>query len=191
MTSSNGNIFRVAGSLCVEFTGYRWIPYTKASDAELSCFIWSAPWIKFGVNNREAGDLWHHHAHYDVIVSVIHTVVHRFDYISCVCGVVVKQVLYVIVCFVLNCDQILFSQLYWKLFVVLKTFQWYVLSFFLPESINRHSKDWLHRLRRSLDTGGSLILIKSQWYHMSVKEPEIIGNANVSLTAATSGWQQR
>ena len=43
MTSSNGNIFRVTGHLCVEFTGDRWIPCTKASDEELWCFLWSAP----------------------------------------------------------------------------------------------------------------------------------------------------
>ena len=43
MTSSNGNIFRVTGHLCGEFTGPRWIPRTKASDAELSCFLCSAP----------------------------------------------------------------------------------------------------------------------------------------------------
>ena len=42
MTSSNGNIFRVTGHLCGEFTGHRWIPRTKASDAEF-CFLWSAP----------------------------------------------------------------------------------------------------------------------------------------------------
>ena len=41
MTSSNGNIFRVTGRLCGEFTGPRWIPHTKASDAELWCFLWS------------------------------------------------------------------------------------------------------------------------------------------------------
>ena len=41
MTSSNGNVFRVTGHLCGEFTGPRWIPRTKASDAEL-CFLWSA-----------------------------------------------------------------------------------------------------------------------------------------------------
>ena len=29
--------------LCGEFTGQRWIPLTKASDAELWCFLWSAP----------------------------------------------------------------------------------------------------------------------------------------------------
>ena len=33
MTSSNGNIFRVAGHLCGEFTCHQWIPRTKASDA--------------------------------------------------------------------------------------------------------------------------------------------------------------
>ena len=37
MMSSNGDIFRVTGHLCGEFTGPRWIPHTKASDAELWC----------------------------------------------------------------------------------------------------------------------------------------------------------
>ena len=43
MTSSNGNIFRLTGPLWGEFTGRRWIPLTKASDAELWCFLWSEP----------------------------------------------------------------------------------------------------------------------------------------------------
>ena len=43
MTSSNGNNFRVTGPLCGEFTVHRWIPLTKASDAELWCILWSAP----------------------------------------------------------------------------------------------------------------------------------------------------
>ena len=43
MTSSDGNIFRVTGHLCGEFTGLRWIPHTKASDAELWYFLWCAP----------------------------------------------------------------------------------------------------------------------------------------------------
>ena len=43
MTSSNGNIFRVTGPLCGEFIGHRWIPHTKASDAELWYFLWSVP----------------------------------------------------------------------------------------------------------------------------------------------------
>ena len=42
MTSSNGNIFLVTGHLCGEFTGHRWIPRTKASDAELWYFLWFA-----------------------------------------------------------------------------------------------------------------------------------------------------
>ena len=42
MTSSNGKIFHVTGPLCGEFTGHRWTPLTKASDAELWCFLWSA-----------------------------------------------------------------------------------------------------------------------------------------------------
>ena len=43
MTSSNGNIFRVTGHLCGQFTGPRWISRTKASDAELWCFLWFTP----------------------------------------------------------------------------------------------------------------------------------------------------
>ena len=43
ITSSNGNIFRITGHLCGKFTGHQWIPCTKASDAELWCFLWSAP----------------------------------------------------------------------------------------------------------------------------------------------------
>ena len=58
MTSSNGNIFRVTGPLCGEFTSHRWIPHTKASDAEL--------WLSgvpdyFGRNKiSSGGDLSHY-----------------------------------------------------------------------------------------------------------------------------------
>ena len=38
----NGNNFRVTGPLCGEFTGHRGIPRTKASDARLWYFLWSA-----------------------------------------------------------------------------------------------------------------------------------------------------
>ena len=41
--SSNENIFRVTGPLCVEFTGHRWISPHKGSDADLGWFLWSAP----------------------------------------------------------------------------------------------------------------------------------------------------
>ena len=41
--SSNGNIFRVTGPLWGESNSHRWIPLTKASDAELWSFPWSTP----------------------------------------------------------------------------------------------------------------------------------------------------
>ena len=40
MTSSSGNLFRVSGPLQGEDG---WIPLTKANDADLWCFLWSAP----------------------------------------------------------------------------------------------------------------------------------------------------
>ena len=64
MMSPNGNIFRVIGPLCGEFTGDRWIPSTKASDAELLCFLWTNGWV----NNREACYLRRNRAHYDVTI---------------------------------------------------------------------------------------------------------------------------
>ena len=68
ITSSNGNIFRVTGPLCGEFTGHRWIPLTKANDAELWCFLLICAWTKGWVNNRDAGNLRRHHAHYNATV---------------------------------------------------------------------------------------------------------------------------
>ena len=66
MTSSNGNNFRVTGHLCREFNGHRWIPCTKASDAELWCFFdlhlnkrlskqWSGWWFE-----TSSCPLWRH-----------------------------------------------------------------------------------------------------------------------------------
>ena len=66
-------LFHVTGPLCGEFTGHRWIPLTKASDAELWCFLWSAPWINGWVNNCEDGDLRRHRAHHDVIIIKLAT----------------------------------------------------------------------------------------------------------------------
>ena len=48
LTSSNGNMFPVTGPLCGEFTGHRGIPCTKASEAELWCFV--CAWIYDGCN---------------------------------------------------------------------------------------------------------------------------------------------
>ena len=68
MASSNGNIFGVTGPWCGDFTGPRWTPLPKASDAELWYFLWSAPWINGWVNNGEARDSSRHRANCDVIV---------------------------------------------------------------------------------------------------------------------------
>ena len=70
MTSSNGNFFRFTGPLCGEFTGHGWIPLAKASDAERWYFLWSATEKNDWANNRNAGDLRRHRAHYDVIVMI-------------------------------------------------------------------------------------------------------------------------
>ena len=72
MTSSNGNIFRVTGHcagnspVSGEFPAQR--PVTRSFDVSLIC-----AWINGWVNNREAGDLRRHRAHYvfRVMFSVI------------------------------------------------------------------------------------------------------------------------
>ena len=60
-TTTTGNIFRVTGPLC------RWVPITKASDAEFDVFF-DQRRNKGWVNNKDAGDLRRHHAHYGVTV---------------------------------------------------------------------------------------------------------------------------
>ena len=40
ITPSDGSIFRVTGLLWGEFTGHRWIPLTKASEAEFDNFFY-------------------------------------------------------------------------------------------------------------------------------------------------------
>ena len=42
-TEFNGNIFRVTGPLWEESIGHQWIPFIKAIDAELWCFLRSSP----------------------------------------------------------------------------------------------------------------------------------------------------
>ena len=54
MTSTNGNVFRVTGPLCGEFTGPGEFP-TQIND-----------WVI----NREAGDLRRHRGHYDINVMI-------------------------------------------------------------------------------------------------------------------------
>ena len=69
MIPSNGNISLVTGHLYGEFTGHWWIPLTKAGDRDLM-FSMICAWINGCVNNREAGDLRRHFAHYDVTVML-------------------------------------------------------------------------------------------------------------------------
>ena len=57
ITSSNGNIFRVTGPLCGQWRG--------ALMFSLIC-----TWMNGWVNNREAGDLRQHHAHYGITVML-------------------------------------------------------------------------------------------------------------------------
>ena len=61
MTSSNGNILRVTGPVCGEFTGPGEFPMMFS----LICV-----WINDWVNNREAGDLRRHRGDYDVNVMI-------------------------------------------------------------------------------------------------------------------------
>ena len=67
VTSSNGNIFRVTGPLCGEFTGPGEFPtqrpVTRSFDVSLICVC-----INDWVNNGEAGDLRCHRRHYGVNV---------------------------------------------------------------------------------------------------------------------------
>ena len=92
MTSSNANTFRVPDPLWGKSIGHRWIPFTKASDAELWCFLWIAnSWA----NNLDAGDLRRHRAHYDITVMTWRLLIARwceivfvtdschFDHIGC------------------------------------------------------------------------------------------------------------
>ena len=70
----------------------RWIPHTKASDAELWCFSFIYVWINGWVNNHEAGDLRRHRGHYDVNVMIPIDLLHmcaHFCYKMVHCGIFV------------------------------------------------------------------------------------------------------
>ena len=69
--TSNENI---TGPLCGELTGHRWILVTKARAFMFSLIC---TWTNGSVNNRNAGDLRCHHAHYDIPV-----ITNSFDILS-------------------------------------------------------------------------------------------------------------
>ena len=54
MTSSNGNIFRVTGILCGEFTGRRWIPARRPVTRSFEVFI------DLRLNELSKESLWRH-----------------------------------------------------------------------------------------------------------------------------------
>ena len=54
--------------LCGEFTGHRWIPLTKCQCRGALMFSLICVWINGWVNNRKAGDLRRHPAHYGTTV---------------------------------------------------------------------------------------------------------------------------
>ena len=69
MTSSNGNIFRVTGHLCGEFTGPRLIHRSPVNSPHKG--QWRGALMLNGwANSREAGDLRRCRDHYDVIVML-------------------------------------------------------------------------------------------------------------------------
>ena len=81
MTSSNGNIFRVTGHLCREFTGHRSPVNSPHKGQRRGALMFSLirVWINGWENNREAGDLIRYRAHYDVIVLLILMLVNTDD----------------------------------------------------------------------------------------------------------------
>ena len=69
MTSSNGNMFRVTGRCAGNSPVTGEFPSQKPWRGIL-VFSLIRSWINGWVNNREAGDLSRHRAHYDVIVMM-------------------------------------------------------------------------------------------------------------------------
>ena len=68
MTTSNGNISRVTGHLCGEFTDPGEFPTQRPVTRSFDVFFEICVWINCWVNNGEAGDLRRYRAHCDVTV---------------------------------------------------------------------------------------------------------------------------
>ena len=78
MTSSNGNIFRITGHLCGEFTGPGEFPAQRPVTRSLM-FSLICVWINDWINNRQAGDLRRYSAHYDVTLVATATAMTKND----------------------------------------------------------------------------------------------------------------
>ena len=79
------------------FTGNRWIPLTKGQWRAALMFSLICAWINGWVNNREAGDLRRHRAHYDVTVisdakDMARLVIHLLKALIFVCLNAVKTI---------------------------------------------------------------------------------------------------
>ena len=115
MTSLNGNIVRVTGPLWWEFTSCRWIPLTKGQWRGALIFSLICAWTNEWVNNRDAGDLRRHRAHYDVTVMIIqinadtvHPIEHAHGFIEISYGCIISawwiHVLQISLAFLWNCE---------------------------------------------------------------------------------------
>ena len=84
----------LTGPLCGEFTGQRWLPLSKVSDAELWCFLWSGwSWTNGWVSIRKMKTMIHR----DTLIYVRMSV-YVFVCLVCFCS-------YVFLC-VLPCELI-------------------------------------------------------------------------------------
>ena len=80
MTSSNGNIFHVTDHLCGRGL-HRSLVNSPHKGQRRGALMFSliCVWINGWENNREAGDLRRHHAHYDVIVMLQGALMMQFN----------------------------------------------------------------------------------------------------------------
>ena len=74
--TSNKDVFCVTGPLWVESTGQRRIPL-RGKGCGTSMFSLICAWTNGWANNRDAGDLRWHRAHYDVSVMLTETLLQR------------------------------------------------------------------------------------------------------------------
>ena len=90
MTSLNGNIFRITGPLWGESTGHRWIPSQRPMTWS---FMFSLIYALTNgwANNRDAGNLRRHLAHYDVTVVLKN--LHAANYTSSMAFSLHRQVI--------------------------------------------------------------------------------------------------